>query len=147
MIFDSWSAIDLGDSVIRNRKITTAVLGCVDGFNQRHGNGWNPRGVAPRGVVAVLFRLMAVRCGVNPFPSCSGAAGRRHPPVFRDGGEVVPHSAAWALLLKNPGILSRVGAGRQGRCLSHRCVLGGCCVNTSAGGMAGVVETWPTPES
>lgn len=26
MIFDSWSAIDSGDSVIRNRKITTVVL-------------------------------------------------------------------------------------------------------------------------
>jgi hypothetical protein len=27
MTFDSWSAIDSGDSVIRNRKITTVVLG------------------------------------------------------------------------------------------------------------------------
>ena len=34
MTFDSWSAIDSGDSVIRNRKITTVVLGRVDGFNQ-----------------------------------------------------------------------------------------------------------------
>lgn len=29
MTFDSWSAIDSGDSVIRNRKITTVVLGRV----------------------------------------------------------------------------------------------------------------------
>jgi len=34
MTFDSWSAIDSGDSVIRNRRITTVVLGRVDGFNQ-----------------------------------------------------------------------------------------------------------------
>jgi hypothetical protein len=27
MTFDSWSAIDSGDPVIRNRKITTVVLG------------------------------------------------------------------------------------------------------------------------
>ena len=29
MTFDSWSAIDSGDSVIRNRKITTVVLGSI----------------------------------------------------------------------------------------------------------------------
>jgi hypothetical protein len=34
MTFDSWSAIDSRDSAIRNRKITTVVLGRVDGFNQ-----------------------------------------------------------------------------------------------------------------
>jgi hypothetical protein len=33
MTFDSWSAIDSGDSAIRNRKITTVVLGRV--LNQK----------------------------------------------------------------------------------------------------------------
>ena len=32
MTFDSWSAIDSGDSVIRNRKITTVVLGDAFGL-------------------------------------------------------------------------------------------------------------------
>jgi hypothetical protein len=32
MTFDSWSAIDSGDSVIRNRKITTVVLGAEHGL-------------------------------------------------------------------------------------------------------------------
>ena len=35
MTFDSWSAIDLGDSVIRNRKITTVVLSNMRGMRSR----------------------------------------------------------------------------------------------------------------
>jgi hypothetical protein len=34
MISESWFAIDSDDSPLRNRKITTVMLGCVDGFNQ-----------------------------------------------------------------------------------------------------------------
>src|SRR6185437_2706944 len=36
MIFDSWSAIDSGDSVIRNRKITTVVLGLRHAVDADH---------------------------------------------------------------------------------------------------------------
>jgi hypothetical protein len=34
MISESWFAIDSDDSPLRNREITTVMLGRVDGFNQ-----------------------------------------------------------------------------------------------------------------
>lgn len=37
MISESWFAIDSDDSPLRNRKITTVMLGRVDGFNQDKG--------------------------------------------------------------------------------------------------------------
>ena len=53
MTSESWFAIDSDDSPLRNRKITTVVLGRVDGFNQHQpASKTDDGGVADVGLFA-----------------------------------------------------------------------------------------------
>ena len=60
MTFDSWSAIDSGDSVIRNRKITTVVLSV-----------WS------RNIVGTLLAMLWLRMATDLSAYGAPSLGRR----------------------------------------------------------------------
>ena len=88
MTSESWFAIDSDDSPLRNRKIATVVLGCVDGFDKYNGAGEAREcGKGRRGLVAAkgnaLEALQFSHCLLNARPQLVEHRGEEAPALLR----------------------------------------------------------------